>query len=81
MEEIAGQVVKAPFATGSKSEKEAVFLNSDKGRFVLRRVGGNPFFDPELEKLVGKTIRARGEAAGYTFLLSDWNELRPEDDR
>jgi hypothetical protein len=75
MDEISGQVVKARFAAGSKSDHEAVFLNSDKGRFVLRRTGGNPFFDPELEKLVGKSIRARGEVAGYTFLLSDWSEL------
>jgi hypothetical protein len=78
MEEISGQVVKAQFASGSKSEHEAVFLHTDKGRFVLRRAGGNPFYDPELENLVGKTIRGRGEREGYTFLLSDWSELGSE---
>jgi hypothetical protein len=75
MDEISGQVVKAQFASGSKSEHEGVFLKTEKGRFALRRTGGNPFYDPELEKLVGKTIRARGEVAGYTFLMSDWTEM------
>ena len=78
MEEISGQVVKGPFATGSKSEHEAIFLNSERGRFVLRRQGGNPFRDPELEKLVGKTIRGRGVIVGAMFLMSDWSEWNPE---
>jgi hypothetical protein len=80
LEEISGQVVRAQFAKGSRSEHEAVFLNSDKGRVVLPRADGNPFSDPELEKLIGKTIRARGDATGYTFLLPDWNELGPDHD-
>jgi len=75
MEEISGQVVKGDFAKGSKSEREAIYLNSEKGRYILRRQGGNPFYDPELEKLVGRTIRGHGEVAGYTFLLSEWSEL------
>ena len=75
MEELSGRVVKELFAKGSKSEREAVFLESDKGRFVLRRQDGNPFHDPELEKLVGKIIRGRGVVTGYTFLLSDWDEM------
>jgi hypothetical protein len=79
MEELSGRVVKAQFATGSKSEHEAVFLHSDKGRFVLRRPGANPFFDPELEQLVGKTIKGKGEVTGSTFLMSDWNELKPNE--
>jgi hypothetical protein len=75
MDEVSGEVVKAPFATGSKSEHEAVYLVSDKGRFVLRRAGGNPFSDPELDSLVGKKIHGRGKLVGYTFLLSDWRVL------
>lgn len=78
MEEISGQVVKGHFAVGSKSEHEAVFLNSEKGRYVLRRQGGNPFWDPELEKLVGRTIRCRGVVTGYTFLMSEWSESKSE---
>ena len=65
MEEVSGQVVKAPFGTGSKSEHDAVYLNTDKGRFVLRRPGANAFSDPELENLVGKKIQGRGQTVGY----------------
>lgn len=80
MDEISGEVVKGPFAVGSKSEHEAVYLVSDKGRFVLRRVGGNPFYDPELNGLVGKKIRGKGQVTGYTFLLSEWHELPSKED-
>jgi hypothetical protein len=78
MPEIAGQVVKGPFAVGSKSEHEAIYLNSKRGRFVLRRPGQNAFQDPVLEKLVGKTVRCRGEIDGYLLLLSDWSEVKSE---
>ena len=78
MEEVFGQVVRAPFAAGSKNDHDAVYLNTDKGRFVLRRPGANAFSDPELETLVGKRIRGRGQVVGYTFFLSDWNELANE---
>jgi hypothetical protein len=69
-----GSVVRKAIATGSKSEREAVVLLTDSGQFVLRRQGGNPFHDPELNKLVGKTIKATGELSGYTILMSEWEE-------
>jgi len=72
---LTGQVVKKPFGTGSKSEREAIMLETEEGIYVLRRQGGNPFHDPELEKLVGKTIEVEGKVAGYTVLISDWTEL------
>jgi hypothetical protein len=72
--DITGRVVKRPFAGGSKSARHAVMIESDAGEFVLRRVGGNPFSDPALDAIVGKTIRATGVAHGYTFLISDWRE-------
>jgi hypothetical protein len=71
-----GTVIKKPFALGSKSEHEAVCLVSDQGEFVLRRKGGNPFSDPELDKLVGKQIRCDGDIVGYTLIISTWNELK-----
>jgi hypothetical protein len=74
MAEYIGTVTKHPFAVGSKSEHDAVFLETGDERFVLRRVGGNPFYDPELDRLVGKTIRCNGRVAGYALLVSDWTE-------
>lgn len=72
--QLTGHVTKKLFAAGSKSEREAVILVTDKGEFVLRRKGGNPFFDAELEGLVGKRIRCTGDLTGYTFLMNNWTE-------
>jgi len=72
--EISGRVIKEVFAKGSKSERPAVLLDTGKTRYVLRRQGGNPFSDPALDKLVGKTISVVGNVTGYTLLMSDWSE-------
>lgn len=72
--QLTGRVTKKLFAAGSKSEHEAVTLVTDKGEYILRRRGGNPFFDQELESLVGKTIRCTGDLTDYTFLMDDWTE-------
>lgn len=72
--QLNGWVTKKPFAAGSKSEREAIILATDDGEYVLRRRGGNPFFDEALEKLVGKRISCEGELAGYTFLMTRWTE-------
>jgi len=76
MREFVGKVTKRPFAVGSKSERNAVRLDTDEGSFVLRREDGNPLFDPELDKLVGKTIRCTGETDDYTLTITHWNEIR-----
>jgi len=75
MAEFRGQVVKRPFAVGSKSEREAVFLETKSDRYLLRQMGKNPYRDPELEKLVGKTIKAEGEIDDYMLFLSGWKVL------
>ncbi|HKS28432.1 MAG TPA: hypothetical protein VJS44_11460 [Pyrinomonadaceae bacterium] len=72
--QLKGSVVKKLFAAGSKSEREAVVLVTNNGEYVLRRKGGNPFFDAELENLVGKRIRCEGDLTGYTFLMDNWTE-------
>jgi len=74
MQNFVGKVTRKPFAVGSKSEHQAVVLETDRGEFVLRRQGGNPFRDAELEKLVGKRIRCSGRMAGYTLIISNWDE-------
>jgi hypothetical protein len=65
-----GKVTSGPFGTGSKSEHRAVYLDTAQGRYVLRREKGNPFFDPKLEALIGKTIRCEGELEDYVLLAS-----------
>jgi hypothetical protein len=67
-----GTVVMKPFGKGSKSEHDAVWLVTEAKEYVLRREGGNPFRDPELDKLVGKRIRCDGFVTGYTLIMSSW---------
>jgi len=75
MPEYVGKVTKKLFGKGSKSESEAIFLITEEGQYVLRREGENPFHDPELQKLVGKTIRCTGFAREYVLKISGWTEL------
>ena len=49
MQEFVGKVTKRPFGKGSKSEHDAVYLETGEKAYVLRRQGGNPFRDPQLE--------------------------------
>ena len=79
MREFVGLVTRGPFGTGSKSAHDAVSLKTDAGEFVLRRQGGNPFRDVELEKLVGKTICCHGEVRDYTLTMADWTECSAAD--
>jgi hypothetical protein len=70
--EMVGQVVKKPFAVGTKSEREGVFIATTQGEFLLRRQGGNPFYDPELVKLVGKKVVCEGQMLNeFTLCVRD----------
>ena len=68
-------MIRKTFSPGSKSEHDAVYIRSDRGEYVLRRRGGNPFSDPVLDDLVGKEISCEGNIKDYVFLISDWQEL------
>ncbi len=69
----SGKVTKRRWAAGSKSEHEAVCLETDTKVFKLRRAGGNPFQDAELEKLVGMNVEVEGTALdASTVLVTSW---------
>lgn len=70
-----GRVVLKTSGRGSKSEHEAVVLVTDDGEFVLRRPGGNPFADPVLRRLVGKTIECSGTPRDGKLIVSSWKEV------
>jgi hypothetical protein len=72
---LSGDVIRKTLGKGSKSEHEAVYLLSERGEYVLRRQGGNPFHDPELDSFVGKRISCEGSIKDYVFLMTQW-ELR-----
>lgn len=71
-----GRVVRKTFGRGSKSEHEAVTLVTDCGEFRLRRAGGNPFVDPVLERLLGKTIECEGVPRDDTLVMKTWRALK-----
>jgi hypothetical protein len=75
--ELSGLVVKKPYAVGTKSQREAVMLETAEGTYVLRRLGGNAFQDSSLDALVGSVICATGDLHGTTFIMSAW---KPTDD-
>lgn len=66
--EIKGKIGIKKFAIGSKSEHDAVYIETKNGEYVLRQVDANPFHDPGLKKLVGKTVKAEGVLKDYLFL-------------
>ncbi|HVR39788.1 MAG TPA: hypothetical protein VMU84_11890 [Thermoanaerobaculia bacterium] len=72
--EWTGSVVRKLMLEGTKSEHEAIVLVSPEGEFLLRRLEGNAFGgDPELDGLVGKRIRAKGDlAGGYTLIMDEY---------
>ncbi len=72
--ELTGSVVVKAFAEGSKSEHDAVCLQTIEGTYVLRRVGGNPFNDEVLRDLVGKRIISHGRIKGPYFMMDDFKE-------
>jgi hypothetical protein len=67
-----GDVVRQTVARGSKSERAAVLLRTADGEYVLRRQGGHPLRDTQLEALVGHTIEGEGVVRDYVLILSSW---------
>jgi hypothetical protein len=70
-----GKVVRQLFGAGSKSQHQAVVLLTSQGPLKLRRPGGNPFLDPELEKLVGREVACDGEIHQGQLLITRCNVL------
>jgi hypothetical protein len=71
-------VARARVARGSKSEHDAVVLDTGSQVLVLRRRGGHAYRDALLDELVGRTITAEGTVHGATFLVDEW-ELEPDE--
>ena len=70
-----GRVVRRLHGRGSKSEHEALVLETERGSFRLRRPDGNAFRDPELEELEGREINAEGTLEGTIFLIDAWKVI------
>jgi len=68
VKKLRGRVTRGPYGKGSKSEREAVFIETSDGRYLLRRKAGPVFADAELERYVGHTVECDGFLVGTTLL-------------
>jgi hypothetical protein len=69
---LRGRVTKKILYTGTKSEHEAITLNTMQGKFKLRRKGENAFMDETLINLEGKEIEGDGVLRGNQFIIDKW---------
>ena len=71
---VTGHVRRQLVSAGSKSEHEAIVIGTADDDYVLRRMDGNPFFDPLLDELVGKDLEVEGEVEGRNLIITTWRE-------
>lgn len=72
MSEFRGTVFRRHYAPGSKSDREAVMIRIGETELLLRREGGNPFADAQMDKLVGRTISGNGRRVSTALIMSEW---------
>ncbi len=70
---IKGELIKQLHGKGSKSEHEAIFLLGEDYKYRLKMKGGNPFYDKELHKLVGKKVVIEGNFDSVLFVVDSLN--------
>lgn len=65
---LTGAVRRGPFGAGSKSERMAIWIDTDDGSFVLRRKEGPTYGDPALDRYVGRRVTCDGFILDHTLL-------------
>jgi hypothetical protein len=65
---LRGLVAKGDYGKSSKSERQAVFIDTSNGRYVLRRKTGPAFDDAEVERYIGHVVECDGFLVGTTVL-------------
>ena len=76
VKQLRGQVTRGSYGAGSKSERTAVFIDTERGRFLLRRKDGPAFADSALDRYVGSAVECDGFLVG-TALLAERIEPIP----
>jgi len=72
---LEGRVIRKRINVGSKSEHQATVLVTSDGEFKLRRQGGHPFSDPEVDSLVGKRVRGEGFTSAGQFIMERYDVI------
>jgi hypothetical protein len=68
MTDVHGRVTQALYGKGTKSERQAVFIETANARYILRRKTGSAFGDTELMQYVGHEVKCDGFLIGTTLL-------------
>lgn len=66
---LIGTVARGPLGTGSKSARDAFWLETEKSRLVLRCKEGPTFDDTSFDEYVGKRVICDGFIVGYMMLV------------
>lgn len=70
-----GTVIADTFAAGSKSERQAIFLQTQNGRLLLRREGGNAMHDQSLQQWIGASVEVDGEVHQNVLIAREIRKL------
>ena len=68
VKELRGRVTRGIYGKGTKSERRAVFVETSRECYLLRRKLGPAFGDTELDRYVGRTVACSGFLLGSTLL-------------
>lgn len=74
IDKLRGKVSRGQYGTGSKSEHTAVFIDTEQGRYLLRRKGGSAFVDDSLSQYIGAVVECDGFLLDTTLLVES---IRP----
>lgn len=72
---LRGKVIQDRYGSGSKSERNAIFLETDSNKYLLRRKTGPVFGDKALEDIIGSTVECDGFLMGDTLLADTLKKL------
>jgi hypothetical protein len=68
IKQVRGQVTRGVYGKSTKSEREAVFIDTGRERYLLRRKTGPAYADKQLDQYVGRTVTCSGFLLGTTLL-------------
>ena len=64
-----GRIIQGPYGKGSKSEHDAVFIETADMRYILRRKTDSVFDDTTIKQYVGHEVECDGFLVGTTLLV------------
>jgi hypothetical protein len=68
IKQLRGHVTRGVYGKNTKSEREAIFIETGTERYILRRKTGPAYADKQLDRYVGRTVMCDGFLLGTTLL-------------